>query len=155
MRTMVIAGLALVVAACSKAEAPPAADTTPVAAAPEPAPLTLESLAGTWNFNVMGMDNDSVLTTHVLTLSADPAGSSFLQPDGEKVAVRDVVVAGDSLTSVAGPFGSGVRKGMKVVDLRTTYRLQDGKLVGVTTAKYEKKSGADSVRQFRLVGTKQ
>jgi hypothetical protein len=38
--------------------------------------------------------------------------------------------------------------------LRTVYRLQDGKLVGVATAKYET-TGADSVRQFRFEGTRQ
>jgi hypothetical protein len=155
MRNIALIGCAVLIAGCSTKEAPPAADTTPVAAEPAaPAALTLESLAGTWNFRVMPMDGDSTLTTHVLTASADPAGWSFVQPNGDKVVVRDVIVAGDSITSVAGPFSSGVRSGMKVRDLRTTYRLQDGKLVGVTTARYET-TGADSVRQFRLEGTKQ
>ena len=157
MRSVALFTCVVLVAGCSTKEAPPAADTTAAVApadAAAPAPLTLESLAGTWNFRVMGMDNDSTLTTHVLTASADPAGWSFVQPSGEKVVVRDVVVAGDSLTSVAGPFSSGVRSGMKVKELHTTYRLQDGKLVGVTTARYET-TGPDSVRQFRLEGTKQ
>ena len=156
MRSVALLTCVVLVAGCSTKEAPPAADTTAAVAPAETAPaaLTLESLAGTWNFRVMGMDNDSTLTTHVLTASADPAGWSFVQPSGEKVVVRDVVVAGDSVTSVAGPFASGVRSGMKVRDLRTTYRLQDGKLVGVTTARYET-TGPDSVRQFRLEGTKQ
>jgi hypothetical protein len=154
MRSVALLTCVVLVAGCSTKEAPPAADTTAAVVPAAPAPLTLESLAGTWNFRVMGMDNDSTLTTHVLTASADPAGWSFLQPNGEIVKVRDVVVAGDSVTSVAGPFSSGVRSGMKVRDLRTTYRLQDGKLVGVTTARYETTT-ADSVRQFRLEGTKQ
>ena len=155
MRIIALIGCAVLIAGCSTKEAPPAADTTPVAAEPAaPAALTLESLAGTWNFRVMPMDGDSTLTTHVLTASADAAGWSFVQPNGDKVTVREVTVAGDSITSVAGPFSSGVRSGMKVRDLRTTYRLQDGKLVGVTTARYET-TGPDSVRQFRLEGTKQ
>lgn len=156
MRITALLGCAVLVAGCSTKETPPAADTTPVAAAEPAAPpaLTLESLAGTWNFRVMPMDGDSTLTTHVLTASTDPAGWSFVQPNGDKVVVREVIVAGDSITSVAGPFSSGVRSGMKVRDLRTTYRLQDGKLVGVTTARYET-TGPDSVRQFRLEGTKQ
>ena len=155
MRIAALLGCAVLALGCSTKEAPPAADTTAAVAEPAaPAPLTLESLAGTWNFRVMGMDNDSTLTTHVLTASADPAGWSFVQPNGDKVIVRDVTVAGDSITSVAGPFSSGVRSGWKVRDLRTTYRLQDGKLVGVTTARYETTT-ADSVRQFRLEGTKQ
>lgn len=155
MRRIAMLGCALVIAGCSTKDAPPAADTATVAGAPAaPAAMSMESLAGKWNFRVMAMDNDSTLTTHVLTASADPAGWSFLQPDGENVTVRDVTIAGDSVTSVAGPFSSGVRSGMRVKDLRTTYRLQDGKLVGVTTARYVT-TGPDSVRQFRLEGTKQ
>ena len=155
MRATVLLGCALIAAGCSTKEAPPAGDTAaPAAEAATPAEMSLANVAGTWNFRVMGMDNDSTLTTHVLTASADPAGWSFVQPNGDKVVVRDVVIAGDSITSVAGPFSSGVRSGMKVKDLRTTYRLQDGKLVGVTTAHYET-TGPDSVRQFRLEGTKQ
>lgn len=155
MRRIAMLGCALLVAACNTRDAPPAADTaTVVAAHAAPAAMSLADLAGKWNFRVMGMDNDSTLTTHVLTASADPAGWSFLQPNGTSVPVRDVTVAGDSITSVAGPFASGVRAGMRVSELRTTYRLKDGKLVGVTTARYET-TGPDSVRQFRLEGTKQ
>ena len=155
MRRIAILGCAMLVAGCSTKEAPPAADTAAAVAEPAaPAPLTIESLAGTWNFRVMPMDGDSTLTTHVLTATADPAGWSFVQPSGEKVTVRNVVVAGDSVTSEAGPFSSGVLKGRRVRELHTVYRLQDGKLVGVTTARYEN-AGADSVRQFRLEGTKQ
>ena len=155
MRVNTLVGIALVAAGCSTREAPPAADTTTVAAAPaEAAATSLESVAGTWNFRVMPMDKDTTLTTHVLTASADPAGWSFLQPSGENVKVRDVTVAGDSITTVAGPFTSGVRAKMTVKDLRTVYRLQDGKLIGVATAKYET-TGADSVRQFRFEGTRQ
>ncbi len=155
MRRIAMLGCALFVAGCSTKDAPPATDSTAVAAAPDaPAAMSLESFAGKWNVRVMGMDNDSTLTTHVLTASADPAGWSFLQPNGENVTVRNVTLAGDSITTEAGPFSSGVRSGMRVKDLRTTYRLQDGKLVAVTTAKYVT-TGPDSVRQFRLEGTKQ
>lgn len=155
MRLTALLGIALLAAGCSTKEAPPAADTTTTTAAPaEPAAMSLESAAGTWNVRVMPMDKDTTLTTNVLTATADPAGWSFVQASGEKVKVRDVTVAGDSITTAAGPFKSGVRAKMTVKDLRTTYRLQDGKLVGVTTAKYET-TGPDSVRQFRLEGTKQ
>ncbi len=156
MRVTALLGFALVVAACSTKEAPPPADTIATAAATpaEPAAMSLESVAGTWNVRVMGMDNDSILATHTLTAAAGPAGWSFMQPSGESVPMRNVAVAGDSLTANAGPFSSGVRAGMRVTDLRTTYRLRGGKLVGVTTARYET-TGPDSVRQFRLEGTKQ
>ena len=154
MRFTSLLGMALITVGCSTKEAPPAADTTAAALPAEPAVMSLESAAGTWNFRVMPMDKDTTLATHILTATADPAGWSFLQPSGENVKVRDVTLAGDSITAVAGPFTSGVRAKMTVKELRTTYRLQDGKLVGITTAKYET-TGADSVRQFRMEGTKQ
>jgi hypothetical protein len=116
--------------------------------------MSLESVAGTWNFRVMGMDNDSTLTTNILTATADTAGWSFVQPNGDKVPVRNVVVAGDSLTSVAGPFSSGVLQGRRVREIHNVYRLQDGKLVGQLTAWYET-TEPDSVRQFRVEGTRQ
>ena len=155
MRITALLGIALVAAACSTKEAPPAADTT--AAAPEPAPapaLSLEAAAGKWNTNVMALDKDSVLTTHVLTATADTAGWSLQQPTGAVVPLHNVMLDGDSITAQAGGFKSGVRSGMTVKDLRVTYRLQDGRMVGTATARYETKT-ADSVRQFRFVGTKQ
>ena len=102
----------------------------------------------------MAMDKDSVLTTHVLTAAADTAGWSLQQPTGAVVPLHNVTLNGDSITAMASNFKSGVRSGMTVKDLRVTYRLQDGKMIGTATAKYDTKT-ADSVRQFRFEGTKQ
>jgi hypothetical protein len=155
MRWIAMLGCALFIAGCSKKDEAPAVDTTAAAPAPAAAPaLTLESVAGTWNVRVMPMDKDTTLTTNVLTASADPAGWSMVQASGNKVVLRNVTVAGDSITGEASGFKSGVIKGVTVRELRTTYRLQDGKLVGTTTAHYDTKS-ADSVRTFRLEGIKQ
>lgn len=157
MRRVTTLGCVLVLAACSTKDAPPATDTTTAAAPAEPvapAPITLESVAGKWNSRVMATDNDSTLTTHVLTASADPTGWSLLQPTGAVVPLRNVTAAGDSITAEASNFKSGVRAGMTVKALRIVYRLQGEKLTGNATAKYETKS-ADSVRQFRFEGTKQ
>lgn len=155
MRATILLGCALIAAGCSTKETTPAADTAaPVAeTSAAPAAMSLADVAGTWNFRVMGMDSDSTLTTHVLTATEDTTGWSFAQPNGETVAVRNVVAAGDSLTTAAGPFSSGVMRGRRVREIRSVYRMQDGKLVGIVTARYE--TGADSVRQFRLEGTKQ
>ena len=155
MRVTALLGIVLIAAGCSTKEAAPPADTTSASVEPAPPPaLSLESVAGTWNVRVMAMDKDSTLTTNVLTASADPAGWSMVQASGNKVVLRNVTVAGDSITVEASGFKSGVVKGVTVKDLHTTYRLQDGKLVGTTTAHYDTK-GADSVRTFRLEGTKQ
>jgi hypothetical protein len=72
-------------------------------------------------------------------------------PSGVKVPLQ-VKVDGDSIITVAGPFASQRRKSTKV-KTESVWRLQDGKLVGVTTAHYDTK-GADSVLQLRGSGTR-
>jgi len=61
-------------------------------------------------------------------------------------------ISGDTLTITAGPFSSQRRKGQKVSTV-SVLKMDNGKLVGVTTAHYETK-GADSVATLRTVGTK-
>ena len=66
--------------------------------------------------------------------------------------MRVVAVAGDSIVTEAGPFESVLRKGVKV-STNSVLRLQNGKLVGTTIAHYAT-SGADSVRNLRIEGTR-
>jgi hypothetical protein len=54
--------------------------------------------------------------------------------------------------SEAGPFESVLRKGVQV-NTQVVSRLQGGKLVGVTTARYDVK-GADSVTRLNFEGTR-
>ena len=143
----------IVVAACTKADTPPAADTSmPVATETPQAPITLASVAGKWNVNVMGQSSDSVLATNVATFTENPAGGSFRFPGGPLIPVRNLTASGDSITYEAGPFASAVRKGMRVSN-RVAVTLRDGNLVGNVTARYQT-TGPDSVRQFRLAGTR-
>jgi hypothetical protein len=71
---------------------------------------------------------------------------------GQKVTGRIVSIAGDSIVVEAGPYPSVLRKGVQV-RTTSTLRLQDGKLVGTTTARYSSK-GADSVLIVRTEGTR-
>ena len=150
MRRTLLLGLAVVLAGCSKTDSPPAADSvTAVPAAP--AAASLASFAGTWDVNVMPDGSDSVVTTHVLNVT-DTAAWRLEFSDRRGAAVRVTGMNGDTVLAEAGPFESGVRRGMQV---RTTnsYWLQDGKIMGRTTARYET-TGADTLRMFRSVGTK-
>jgi hypothetical protein len=61
-------------------------------------------------------------------------------------------VDGDSIVSESGPFESVLRKGVQV-NTRVVSRLQDGKLVGRTTARYQV-SGADTVAHLNFEGTR-
>jgi hypothetical protein len=99
----------------------------------------------------MNASGDSTLVTYELVATADPSGWTFNFPKRPPVPVR-VAAAGDSIVIDAGPYESLLRKGVQV----TTHgvaRLQDGKLMGATTAHY-KTTGADSVLPLRFEGTR-
>src|SRR5688500_14816825 len=143
------------VPACAQSEAPPA-DTTTAAMAPArastPAPLSLADVAGKWQYvNVPMSGADTSPTNFVLTATADTTGWAMEFPSGLKVPAR-VSVDGDSIVTRAEPFASQRRKTTKV-RTESVMRLQDGKMVGVTTAHYDTK-GADSVLQLRGIGTR-
>ena len=144
----------LLVAACAKSEAPPT-DTTAAmtpAPAPTPAPLSLADVAGKWQMSNVPMSGaDTSPTNFVLTATADTTGWSLEFPSGVKVPLQ-VTVDGDSIITKSGAFASQRRKSTKVTT-ESTMRLQDGKMVGTTTAHYDTK-GADSVLQLRGSGTR-
>lgn len=132
-------------AAAAPAEAAPAAPAGP-------APISLADVAGKWAVRTMTESGDSTLVRFEMVATGDTSGWTFNFPNRKPVPVRVVAVSGDSLVTEAGPFESVLRKGVKVTT-RTVNRLQDGKLVGATTAHYATK-GADSVRQLRFEGTR-
>jgi hypothetical protein len=84
--------------------------------------------------------------------TADNSGWSFNFPKRAPVPIRVLAVAGDSIVTEAGPYESVLRKGVQVTTY-STLRLQDGKLVGSTVARYAT-SGPDSVLHLRSEGTR-
>ena len=111
-------------------------DTTAAMApapAPAPAALSLADVAGKWQMsNVPTSGADTSPTNFVLTATADTTGWVMEFPSGVKVPLQ-VSVDGDSILTKAGPFASQRRKSTKVTT-ESVMRLQDGKLVGTTTA---------------------
>ena len=153
MRPLALLCCALALVACSKADDTPADTAAPAPAAPPPpAPLNLADVAGTWDVKGMNMAGDSTLITYVVKATADTTGWTITFPGRPAIPMRVTSVAGDSVTIEAGPYASALRKGMQV---RTTgsMRLQGGKLMGHTTARYNTKT-ADSVLMLRSEGTK-
>jgi glucose/arabinose dehydrogenase len=144
---------AIAVVACSKADQK--ADTTPPAAAtPTPAPaaapaIALADVAGTWEGQVMPVGKDTVVATATLTNTATMDGWKMKLSNGANPAVKVESVAGDSIIATAGPFASAVRKGQQVTT-HSIIRLQDGKLVMTTHAKY---ANGDT-GTYRIVATK-
>jgi hypothetical protein len=154
MRRLVLCCCAIALVGCNKPKEEPAAE--PPAAAPEtpaaPAPIALADIAGKWNVRTMAESGDSTLVTYELVASSDTSGWSLNFPKRKPVPMHVVAVAGDSIVTEAGPFESVLRKGVKVT-VQSVNRLQDGKLVGTSTAHYAT-SGPDSVRNLRFEGTR-
>lgn len=146
---------AVILVACSKAKDQPATDEmADTAAAPAaPAPIALADVAGKWTVRLMPESGDTALLTYEMVATGDTSGWAFNFPKRKPVPLRVIAVDGDSIVTEAGPFESNLRKGVQVTMSRTVSRLQDGKLVGATTAHYAT-SGPDSVAQFRFEGTR-
>jgi len=161
LRVALACSTSLLLAACAKSDqaktdsaagaaAAPAAATPAPAPAPAPA-IALADVAGKWQMrSVPESGTDTSATTYVLTATADSTWTMTF-PSGLKVPVH-VTVSGDSVIQKTGTFASQRRKGVKVTT-EGSFRLQNGKLVGTTTAHYAK-AGADSVLRLRTEGTK-
>lgn len=149
MRTIVFLVLAVVVTACTSKEAPPAADTTAMAV---PA-MSMASLAGMWNVNVMPADRDTVLTSYVLNATDSTAWKFTFTGRTDEIPMRVTGMSGDTLLTEAGPFESAVRPGQQV-SIKSKNVLQDGKLVGMIDANYAG-TPADSILKLRSEGTRQ
>lgn len=151
MRRLVPLLVPALLVACAKPDAaPPAADTT-AAMMPAAPTVSLADFAGTWQVRGMNEAGDSVVG-YTLNATADAAGWSITFPGRDPIPASQVSVAGDSVVTEAGPFESAVRPGVQV-RTHTVWRLQDGRLVGMTTARYAT-TGPDSVAMIRGEGTR-
>ncbi len=124
-----------------------AAPATPAASAT----ISLADVAGKWKVRSTDEDGGNVLEID-LVATADTTGWTMIAPNRKPVPVRVTAVAGDSIVTEAGPFESFILKGVQV-QTRTVSRLQDGKLVGITEARFATKGG-DSVSYRRSEGTR-
>ena len=154
MRATALLACAILVSACAGAKEAPA-DSAAATAAPTPAPaattISLADLAGKWTQQVRGENSDSVLVTAEVVATADPSSWTITLPGRPPMPVR-VTAAGDSLITATGPYESVLRKGVQVTT-EGVLRMQDGKLVGITTARYQS-AQADSVVRLRTEMTR-
>jgi hypothetical protein len=122
-------------------------------AAPAPAALNLADVAGKWNVRaVPESGSDTTPTNYVLTATSDTTGWTITFPNRPQPVPVHVMVAGDSVVTMSGPYESVRRKGVQVTT-ESVARLQNGKLIGMTVAHY-KTTKADSVLHLRTEGTK-
>jgi hypothetical protein len=153
MRAVTSCWIALVLVGCGKPADKPADATVGEAPAMEEAPaaLSLADMAGTWNVRSKVEGSDKELSYDIVA-TADKSGWTLNFPNRDPIPLRIVAVEGDSVVYQAGPFESALRKGVQV-NTDVVARLQDGKLVGTTTAHYDVK-GADSVATLTFEGTR-
>lgn len=149
-RTLALACI-LALAACAE-EAPEETMTEEDTTAMEEAPagITLADAAGEWTVRATTEAGDTV-PEYRLVATADPAGWVLHLPERDPAPIRILEVAGDSIVAEAGPFESVIHEGIQVTTT-TVYRLQDGRLVGTTTARYT--GGPDSVLVIHGEGTR-
>lgn len=151
MRRLALLIVPSVLVACAKPDAaPPAADTT-AAMMPAAPTVSLADFAGTWQVRGMNEAGDSIVG-YTLHASADAGAWSITFPGRDPIPLRVLEVAGDSVVAEGGPFESAIRKGVQV-STHAVMRIQDGRLTGMTTARYAT-SGADSVAMIRAEGTR-
>lgn len=149
MKRLIVCSAALAALACTTKDSPPA-DTAAPAAAPQPAAINLADVAGTWNMRAMPLDRDTTLVSYSMMATADTSGWMLHLPNRPAVPIR-VVAAGDSIVAEAGPYQSVLRRNT-MSTTRTVYRLQDGRLVGMTDVRYS--NLPDSVVRLRQEGTR-
>jgi hypothetical protein len=153
MRGLASCCIALAMVGCKPAEKP--AETT-VGEAPAkteaPAAISLADMAGTWKVRSTVEGSESTVVNYDMVVTPDRTGWSITFPGREPIPVKVVAVEGDSVVTEAGPFESAIRKGVQV-NTHVVSRLQDGKLVGTTVARYQV-SGPDTVARLRFEGTR-
>lgn len=145
----------LVAAGCTPAADRPAdsagAADTGMMMEEAPAGIALVDVAGTWNVR-SSLEGSETVVTYDLVATGDRSGWSFQFPGREPIPMRVVLVDGDSIVTEAGPFESALRAGV-MVNVRTVSRLQDGRLVGTSTARYDV-TGPDTLAVLAVEGTR-
>jgi hypothetical protein len=104
--------------------------------------IALGDVAGTWhNVARPAEGKDTTSTPTILNAKADTTGWTMVI--GKSTVPLHVQVMGDSIVATSDVYPSVRRKGVMVRTV-SSYRLQNGKLVGTTVAHYQVKT-ADSV----------
>jgi hypothetical protein len=126
--------------------------TTTTSTTTVPAPVNLADVAGKWDARAVPTTGaDTSTTTYVLTATSSTSGWTITFP-GRKPMATQVTVGGDSIMVAAGPYPSVRRKGVRVTT-NGVLRLQNGSLVGSTTAHFKVKT-PDSVLTLTTTATR-
>jgi hypothetical protein len=93
-------------------------------------------VAGVWDAKSMVGPQDSVVATSVLIATADTSGWTMKLEGRDLIAVRVVLMGGDSIVTEAGPYPSILRPGLSVTVLRNVSHYKGGQMWGTFEALY-------------------
>lgn len=151
MRAIALFSFVILLAACSSADTPPAADTSAVVSEAPPAALSLATMTGMWDTNVRRQGTDSIVATNVVN-ATDSTAWTFAFPNRAPIAMRITGTSGDTVMWETDAFESAVKKGLMTRNSGKSW-IRDGKMMGSVTARYET-TGPDTVIVFDTEGTK-
>lgn len=150
MRRLTSMCCAILTVACGSAEQ--AADTAAAAGeAVGTATLSAADVQGRWSMQNTLEGGEGTGTPSQLDATGDPSTWKLTLPNREPMSVT-VSFDADSMIMESPTFESVLRPGVQVTT-RTVTRMENGQLVGRTTARYAT-TGADSVAYLRTVGTR-
>jgi hypothetical protein len=101
-----------------------------------PGGIKLSDVAGTWATKSMVGPKDSVVTTTLVTATADGKGWTLHFRNHEPVPLRVVAIGGDSVVTEAGPFASVLRPGQTVTLLRVIGHYKGDAMTGTFESHY-------------------
>jgi len=128
MRTSILLA-ALIVAACSREEAPAVDSAATAMTPPAPAALTPADLAGTWTGTIKQEGTDSI-TNFTVVNTSDTTGKFVAQGSPDSVAYTIRYDADSVMVTSAAHTDPTLPKGTPEVMFRSVGRLRDGKLAG-------------------------
>ena len=148
-RLTLCAVVAVLASGCTtQKEAPP--DTAASRSAAQSSDIRLADVAGNWDMRAMPLDRDTTLLNYMVMASGDTSGWMLHLPNRPMVPMR-VAASGDSIVAEAGPFQAVLRDNT-MSTTRSVFRMQDGRLVGVTEVRYANQP--DSIVRLRMEGTR-
>jgi hypothetical protein len=136
-RLTILFGCTLALACAREDDAAVAtASVDPTPAEVPPAAITMADFVGTWTMESMGESSDSVIARYQLWVPQDTTmwKMKFDHQD-DTLPVHLVAIAGDSVTTIIGPYRSALRRDV-MVTTNTTYHIRDGVLNGLSVAHY-------------------
>ena len=98
--------------------------------------IKLSDVAGTWEGKSMMGPKDTVITTWVVTASADGKAWTYKRAGLDARPMRVLAMGGDSVVTAVGPLPSVLKPGQTVTVVRTVGHYKGNQMTGTFEAHY-------------------